>query len=220
MIECVDYHINWLLAQLSSIGALENTTVIFIGDNGTTDVSNLGPFNASLNPSHKMEVFEGGIRVPFIVSDGYHLQHGTVAPVSSGIGRITGPATRQSAMVHTVDIYNTVARIVGVASTAEDSISITHYMDPITIPYPLRQYLYTDRCESSMFQAAIRDSQYKLIYRLTYSAEPTILGLYDGRDLEEAIPLIGTGIPAEVLLLAELNSMWASEVYDPLTGCP
>ena len=41
-------------------------------------------------------------------------------------------------------------------------------------------------------------------------------------DLDEmtADDLFGTGIPAEALLLAELDSRWTSEGYDPLTGCP
>ncbi len=221
MIECIDQHIDWLLLQLESIGELEKTTIIFIGDNGTDSASILEPFNASPHPSHKMEVYEGGIRVPFIISDGYHLQHGTVAPASSGLGYISSPGRRENAMVHTVDIFATVAGIVGVVSTAQDSVSMLRYLATNFIPVP-RQYMYTDRCSSSMFQAAIRDNQYKLIYRLDYNVLPltSIQELYDVADLEEMNDLFGTGIAAEALLLSELNSMWASEWYDPLTGCP
>ena len=103
MIECVDYHIDWLLSELATIGELENTTVIFIGDNGT-DAFSLGePFVNSSNPSQKMEVYEGGIRVPFIISDGYHLQHGTTAPSSTGKGYISSPGRRDT---HHFGAYN------------------------------------------------------------------------------------------------------------------
>ena len=225
MIECVDYWIDWLLSELESSGALENTTVIFIGDNGTDSASILGPFSG-LPDSHKGEVYEGGIRVPFIVADGYHLTHGTVAPSSSGLGYISSPDRREEAMVHTVDIFATVAGIAGVASTADDSVSILPHMGTGSFfpPYLFaRQSMYTERCTSIMYQAAIRNSQYKLIYRLTHSTGVPDQELYAVSDLAEdpaTNNLFGTGIPDEVALLAELNSMWASETYDPLTGCP
>ena len=75
---------------------------------------------------------------------------------------------------------------------------------------------------NQMFQAAIRDDQYKLIYRLDYNSDTLYQELYDATDLDEmaADDLSGTGIPAEALLLAEVDRMWASEGYDPLNGCP
>lgn len=51
MVECMDQHIDWLLTELATIGELANTTVIFIGDNGTDRNSILGPFNSSPQPS-------------------------------------------------------------------------------------------------------------------------------------------------------------------------
>jgi arylsulfatase A-like enzyme len=227
MIECVDYHIDWLLSQLESIGALENTTVIFIGDNGTEDSAAspiLGPFSSSPNPSYKGEVYEGGIRVPFIIADGYHLQHGTVAPSSSGVGYISNPDRREEAMVHTVDIFATVAGIAGVASTAEYSVSMVPHLGTGSFFFPPflyeRQSMYTERCTSSMYQAAIRNNQYKLIYRYDYTTSTLVQELYAVSDLAEVTNLFGTGIADEVALLDGLSSMWASESYDPLTGCP
>ena len=224
MIECVDYWIDWLLSELEGIGALENTTVIFIGDNGTESADILGPFSSSPNPSHKGEVYEGGIRVPFIIADGYHLVHGTVAPSSSGAGYISNPDRREEAMVHTVDIFATVARIAGVASTAEDSVSMLPHMGTGSFSFPpflyARQSMYTERCTSSMYQAAIRNSQHKLIYRYDYNTATLVQELYAVSDLAEVTNLFGTGIADEAVLVDELNSMWASESYDPLTGCP
>ena len=228
MIECMDYHIDRLLTELENSGELEETTVIFIGDNGTdsgpANLLRYPPFDTSDNPSYKKEVYEGGVRVPFIISDGYHLVNGNGAPVSSGIGRIENPGRRENAMVHSVDIFSTVAAIVGVASAADDSVSMLPYMAswlPIP-PLPQRQYMYTDRCSNQMFQAAIRDDQYKLIYRLNYSPLALDLELYDVTDLDEMVVdnLIGTGISSEAILLSELFSLWFSEGYDPINGCP
>lgn len=221
MIECMDYHIGSLLTELDNLDKLANTTVIFVGDNGTESASILPPFDLNAD-SHKGNVYEGGIRVPFIISDGYHLVNGTEAPVSSGVGRIRHPGLRESALVHTVDIFATVAAIVGVQSHAEDSFSLIPYMaSSFRMPMvPLREYTYTDRCQSSLFQAAIRNDQYKLIYKypgpLPYQPE---LELYDVADIEEINPV--ANLAEQNLLLYELDSMWNSEGYDPTTGiCP
>lgn len=222
MIECMDTHIGELLTDLENMGELDKTTIIFVGDNGTDSASILPPFSASPNPSHKMNVYEGGIRVPFIISDGYHLVHGTEASASSGLGYITNPGRRESAMVHTVDLHATIAGIVGVTPTGEDSVSFLRYLAPVFVPpLPQRQYMYTDRCTNTMFQAAMRDSQYKLIYRLTYGTPPLLLelGLYDVNDLAETANLYGTGIPAETVLYNELHNLWISGGYAPISGC-
>jgi hypothetical protein len=116
-----------------------------------------------------------------------------------------------------------VAGIAGVQSTAEDSVSMLPQMGSSSLFHPFlfaRQSMYTERCTSSMYQAAIRNSQYKLIYRYDYTASTLAQELYAVSDLAEVTNLIGTGIADEVALLDELTSMWASESYDPLTGCP
>ncbi len=204
------------------MNVLENTTVIFIGDNGTDAASIETPF--STNPdSHKMEVYEGGIRVLFIVADGYHLEHGIEAPSSTGVGYISSPGRREYMMVNTVDIFATIAGIAGVASTAEDSVSLLRFMgnNPL-LPRIPRQFMYTDRCSNQMFQAAIRDSSYKLVYRLNFALGTPVIELYDVTDLAESVNLYGTGITAEAILEAEMDSMWLSEGYDPLAAaaCP
>jgi len=220
MIECLDDQIGRLLTEIDE-EELENTTVIFIGDNGTESSEILGPFDVN-NDSHKGNVYEGGIRVPFIISDGYHIVSGTEAPVSTGIGRIRNPGRRENALAHTVDIFATVAAIAGVESEAEDSFSLIPYMAPVyRVPLaPLREYMYTDRCQPSLFQAAIRNHQYKLIYKYpgTQPNQPD-LELYDVTDIAELNLVVDPA--AEALLLDELDHMWDSEGYDPTSGnCP
>jgi hypothetical protein len=73
-----------------------------------------------------------------------------------------------------------------------------------------------------MFQAAIRDNHYKLVYRLQFSSGTPVIELYDASDLAEVNDLYGSGVTNEAVLESELDSIWASEGYDPVTAgaCP
>ncbi len=57
---------------------------------------------------------------------------------------------------------------------------------------------------------------------LNYTPLALDLELYDVTDLDEMAVdnLLTTGIPAEAILLSELFSVWFSEGYDPINGCP
>ncbi len=218
MIECMDRHIGWLLVNLK--GVLEDTTVIFIGDNGTEGNTNLSPFADSLKSSFKGNVYEGGIRVPFIVSDGYHYEHGTEAPLSSGLGRIVSPGRDEAGLVHTVDIFDTVIKIAGETSAdGLDSVPLIPYLENATAGTK-RDYVYTDRCSDltgTQFQAAIRDNDHKLIY---IEDSTTTTELYETSDLEEANALdtsTGDNKTKYDELLAELQDLW--DTYNPADGC-
>ena len=63
MIESMDYEINRLLESMDD-ETLENTVIIFIGDNGTPGQAN----NYWPNGHAKSSIYEGGIRVPLIIS--------------------------------------------------------------------------------------------------------------------------------------------------------
>ena len=64
MVEALDTEIGRLLTSLPS-GALERTTVIFAGDNGTPSSVTVPPFD----PGHaKLSLYEGGVNVPLVVA--------------------------------------------------------------------------------------------------------------------------------------------------------
>ena len=87
MIESVDSELGRLLSSLSS-STLENTLIVFIGDNGTPNQVAQTPYTTT---KAKGSLYEGGIHVPLVVS-GY------------GVSR---RGVEEQALVSAVDLYNT-----------------------------------------------------------------------------------------------------------------
>lgn len=104
MIESVDTELGRLLSSLSS-STLENTLIVFIGDNGTPNQVAQAPYTAT---KAKGSLYEGGIRVPLIVS-GY------------GVSR---QGEEEQALVSAVDLYNTFLEAGGFPTEELDSQSL------------------------------------------------------------------------------------------------
>lgn len=70
MMESLDEGVGKVLETLDKMGILENTLVVFTSDNGGLGMDELGPIPTSMLPLRKWKghVYEGGIRVPAIVS--------------------------------------------------------------------------------------------------------------------------------------------------------
>jgi arylsulfatase A-like enzyme len=91
MIEAMDTELGRVLTNVS----LTNTTVIFIGDNGTTGQTIQPPYSST---RAKGTLYEGGLRVPLIVAG----------------ASVTNPGRTSTNLVHAVDLYATVLELAGV----------------------------------------------------------------------------------------------------------
>lgn len=73
MVEVMDEGIGEIIGALKEIGEYDNTVVMFISDNGANEYGNNGVLRG-----YKNEVYEGGSRVPAIISYPGHIQGGTI----------------------------------------------------------------------------------------------------------------------------------------------
>lgn len=156
MVESLDTEIGRLVTTLGS-AVMDETNVIFVGDNGTVQRQSVAPFDGL---RAKGTPYEGGVNVPLIVS---------------------GPAVQQpgrevAALACAVDIFSTVVDLCASSAglppfTVHDSVSLEPYLSDPNQP-ALRQFAYTEQFIGTTWpapnlngHATIRDSQYKLIHR-------------------------------------------------------
>lgn len=119
MVEALDTEIGRLLASIPK-PVLRRTLVIFLGDNGTDAKVTVPPFV----PSHaKTTLYQGGVNVPLIVTG----------------PQVAGPGV-SNALVHTADLFATVAAVAGVNLETQfpgvtfDSISLLPYLQNPSFP--------------------------------------------------------------------------------------
>lgn len=134
----------------------ENTYVIFIGDNGTTNNSVAEPFERG---RAKGTVYQGGVHVPLIVS---------------GPGVVEGGVSE--ALVNSVDLFQTMLDMAEAQSVESETVPDRVNQDSVSfMPYlqnpdlgSLRDWLYADVFSGS-FQGiadadyAMRNERYKLL---------------------------------------------------------
>lgn len=145
-IEALDTEIGRLLASLG--GTLDNTVVIFIGDNGTPGQVIRPPYTTS-----KSSVYQGGVHVPLIIA----------GPVVTAPGESAEP-------VHAVDLF---ATILGVAGLDSASVLPGVEVDGKSLLGVLadagqslgRTVIYTEIVETDPASAsyAVRGERYKLV---------------------------------------------------------
>ncbi|HXG49314.1 MAG TPA: GEVED domain-containing protein [Methylomirabilota bacterium] len=215
MLECLDRSIAELLAGIDP-DVLENTTVIFVGDNGT-DESITEHFAAIRygGTSHaKGSLYEGGINVPLVIADGYTFLHGQESPWTKGRGRVVSPGRIETSIVQTMDLFATAADIGrGDKSSGPDSVSLLPYLQSATAPAQ-RSYMSVGiRPDGWAFgdpgwDVAYRGECYKLIIRDLLSSSGETYELYD--------------LTADRWESNDLNdgSLTLAEAYALLLDCP
>lgn len=142
-IEAMDTEIGRLLDSLSA-EVLDNTLIMFIGDNGTPRAV-IDP--AAYEPSQgKNSLYEGGIRVPMIVA---------------GKG-VTRQNEREDALVNTVDFYATVAEAVGLSPPIDtDSVSFFKVLNDANSL--TRTHNYSEFVDARINGWTVRSDKFKLI---------------------------------------------------------
>lgn len=141
-IEAMDAEIGRLLASLDP-ATRENTVIVFIGDNGTPrPVIDRSVFIGSHG---KNSLYEGGVRVPMVVS---------------GPGARRG--VRETALLHSADIFATVAELAEVGPPADlNGRSFVHLLRGL--PGTDRTHNYTEFESQDVTGWATRNTRYKLI---------------------------------------------------------
>ncbi|MGQ1785813.1 sulfatase-like hydrolase/transferase [Saccharicrinis sp. GN24d3] len=148
MIEAMDHEIGRLLDSIPQT-ELDNTVIMFVGDNGTA--GNI--LQGYPSPKGKNTVYQGGIHVPLIVS-------------GNGVSRQN---ETEDAMINVSDFYATIAQIAEPdaypTNQVNDSYSFKHLLSNSS--EPKRTYNYMELGANQTVSTdvyTIRNAQYKIIY--------------------------------------------------------
>lgn len=145
MTESIDYEVTRLLATLSE-SELENTTIIFISDNGSHPQVVQAPFQTD---QAKGSLYQGGINVPMVIS-------------GKGVSRIN---EREGALISSTDLFSTIAELCGAdVPTYEGSYSFKSLLNSTV--RGAREYNYSEILNSTNANKSgytIRNEQFKLI---------------------------------------------------------
>lgn len=187
-IEAMDTELGRLLDSVDP-DVLGDTTVIFVGDNGTPDQFVTDPWEPALS---KGTVYEPGVNVPLMIT----------GPLVGSVGE------ESAALVHVVDLFATVAAIVGVDQPS-DGVALLADMVDASLPSQ-REVVYVDRflpngdASRDTDQRMVRDARYKLVE-------------YVNQERHELYDLQGRDYEGDDLLEGVLNSE-QQQAYDRLVG--
>lgn len=194
MVEALDYQMGRLFAVMSP-EERANTLVIFIGDNGTP-----GNVMQDYPTGHgKGSLYQGGIRVPLIVS---------------GAG-VTRSGVREPALVHITDLHATILEAAGadLPGGLFNSLSFRDLLGDAAATAVTRDYNYVEFGSGMNTAWAIRDQRYKLLEAENGAQEfyDLLLDSFEVNDLLPAglsaeLETVKTGLEAEA---AVIRSDWS-----------
>jgi arylsulfatase A len=156
-----DERIGALLKNVDDLGLRERTIVVFQSDNGhsTEDRAHFGGGSAGAYRGQKFSLFEGGIRLPAIISWPGHLPAGEV----------------RTQLVHACDWLPTLAELCGVRlrNPDIDGKSIVPAVRSASAPSP-HDVLHWHVAGAKQPQWAVRQGDWKLIGNVQSSPDPDL----------------------------------------------
>ncbi|HAX96735.1 MAG TPA: hypothetical protein DCY35_09505 [Prolixibacteraceae bacterium] len=169
----LDDCIRRLLTTLKTCELLENTIIFFLSDNGGA-YENYA-CNAKLKGG-KYTLFEGGIRVPLIVSIGSNIQKSVTAAAINGSKRI-------AETVSTMDILPTILNLAGVEIPGNlDGRSLVPLLKGEASNTPLHPFLIWDNgnVKNNEHEYAVRKGNWKLVHSIMDDYKAIRLNTYCG----------------------------------------
>ncbi len=139
-IEAIDFQIGRLIASIPQ-EELDNTIILFVGDNGSPGAVAQSPFS---NQKAKGSLYQGGVNVPMFVS-------------GKGVNR-TG---EDDNLIGATDFFTTIAELAGVnTSSIHDSKSFKSLLET---PSTIRNFQYAEKDDGTDDSWAISNGNFKLI---------------------------------------------------------
>ncbi len=147
-IEAMDYQIGRFLASIPA-DEKENTIIIFLGDNGTTNLVAQSPYS---NTKVKNTLYQGGINTPLFIS-----------------GKEVSRTGSDNQLLAGTDLFATLAQIAGInVNEYHDSKSFNTLFSQSS---SIRNYQYSELKDGSAESWTISNGTYKLLIKSTGNEE-------------------------------------------------
>jgi arylsulfatase A-like enzyme len=140
-IEALDQELGRVISAIPD--GLENTIVIFLGDNGTPSQVIQSPYRFR---RAKGSIHQGGINVPMVIA-------------GAGVSR---KGIRETALIQSTDLFTTIAQMAG-SEIIEKHNSKSFYSLLSDANALQRTYAFAEKSQNGAVSYAIRNDQYKLI---------------------------------------------------------
>jgi len=167
LIEGIDKSLNDILDNLETLGVAENTLVMFLGDNGSDAPLGKvhGHFSSAPLRGKKGAHYEGGMRVPFIVS--------WAKPAADAAIQRTipiRPGLLHSEFATIMDIFPTLLSVTGIPTPEGHVVDGHNLLDTFAgkrAIHPQQFLMHFPHNHRSNYFTVYRDKDWKLIYHYT-----------------------------------------------------